>query len=260
MTYHSVSAADLALVIDDVGYSKVRGERAIALPGNITIAVLPFTPHAQALASAASARGKDVIVHQPMEPHPSAHARREHDTLTLTMPEHEFDAMVARALETIPERVGLSNHTGSLLTQHREPMRRLMRTLGERGLYFLDSRTSAGTVAMQVAREMGVPAVRRDVFLDHDKHPAAIAAAFNKAVRIARYQGRAVLVGHPYPETLDFLEHRLTDLPSDVRLVSAYWLAKRADAELAQLRGVATHLAAPAQPLDQARPRISLGR
>ena len=227
-------SADLAIVIDDVGYSEYRGSRAINLPGPLTIAVLPFTPHGQQLALAGHALGQDIIIHQPMEPFPSAHAREEHGTLKLNMQGAEFDALLGNALRHIPQRVGMSNHTGSLLTQYREPMQRLMIQLLDLGLFFLDSRTSADTVAMQVALEMGVPAVRRDVFLDHDRSPAAIAAAFDKAVRIARYRGRAVLVGHPYPETLDFLETRLRNLPADIRLVTAASLADREQAAFAQ--------------------------
>jgi len=227
-------AADLAVVIDDVGYSQYRGQRAIRLPGPLTIAVLPFTPHGQQLAIDGQALGQDIIIHQPMEPFPSAHAREEHGTLKLAMHSSEFDSVLHNALSHIPQRVGMSNHTGSLLTQHHEPMRRLMAQLAKLGLFFLDSRTSADTVAMQVALEMGVPAVRRDVFLDHDRSPTAIAAAFDQAVRIARYHGKAVLVGHPYPETLDFLETRLRHLPDDVRLVTASSLAEREKAIYAQ--------------------------
>ena len=131
------------MVIDDVGYSKARGMRAIDLPGPVTIAVLPFAPHTAALVRHASSAGKDIIVHQPMEPHPSRHAREEHGTLKLAMDVAEFDALVSAALDAVPERVGVSNHTGSLLTAHRAPMLRFMSQLNTRNLFFLDSRTSA---------------------------------------------------------------------------------------------------------------------
>ena len=223
----AVHAADLAVVIDDVGYNKVRGLRAINLPGDITIAVLPFAPHTQTLVKHAARRGKDIIIHQPMEPHPSPHALEEDGTLTLEMSQSEFAATVSTALQAVPTRVGLSNHTGSLLTAERIPMQRLMTQLNENGLFFLDSRTTPQTVAMRVAREHGVPALRRDVFLDHERNSMAIHKAFEKALRIARRRGHAVIIGHPYGISLDYLERRLADLPADIRLVSAAYLARR---------------------------------
>ncbi len=248
-------AADLAIVIDDVGYNKSRGLRAINLPGDMTIAVLPHAPHTTSLVAHAVAGGKDVIIHQPMEPHPGPEVREEPGTLKLNMSTDEFDSLVIDSLDTVPERSGLSNHTGSLLTQAQQPMRRLMAQLRKRNLYFLDSRTSAGTVAVDVAREMGVPALKRDVFLDHYRTIEKIDAAFNKALRVARRKGFAILVGHPYPVSLDFLEERLLDLPPDIRLVSAADLARRR-----VTRPLVTHRGVLAQPVGPGSPHILLGR
>jgi polysaccharide deacetylase 2 family uncharacterized protein YibQ len=223
-----VQAAELAVVIDDVGYSKARGMRAIKLPGPVTIAVLPFAPHTSSLVQHAILVGKDIIVHQPMEPRPSKHAREEHGTLKLNMPAPEFNALVAAALDAVPQRIGVSNHTGSLLTAHRAPMIRFMRQLNSRGLFFLDSRTTAATVALTVAQEQGVPALKRDVFLDNERTTHAINRSFELALKVARRNGSAVLIAHPYDVSLDYLEDRLAELPADIQLVAAAELAHRA--------------------------------
>ncbi len=249
---NSASGAELALVIDDLGYNKARGMRAIELPGAITVAVLPFAPHTRGLVEHAARHRKDVIVHQPMEPHPTARVRNEHGTLMLGMADIEFAATLTAALDAVPTRVGVSNHTGSLLTQHRLPMQRLMREIDERGLFFLDSRTTAETVALDVALEQGIPALKRDVFLDHEPTAAAIHAAFEKSLHIARNKGHAVVIGHPYDITLDYLARRLTALPADVRLVRA--------AELAHRRVRINHPGVLAQPPDLRSLHISPGR
>jgi uncharacterized protein len=247
-----VSAADLAVVIDDVGYNVSRGLRAVTLPAPVTIAVLPFAPHTQFLARQATRAGKDLIIHQPMEPVPSTHARYEIDTLTSAMGIQEFDATVERALHAIPQTLGFSNHTGSYLTTQYDPMRRFMRHLSRRGLFFLDSRTTAETITDRVADELGVTLLKRDVFLDHDRSISAIAKAFQQAIRIARRRGYAVLVAHPYPVSLSFLESALLETPADINLV-----------------GIATHVAKRQAAMHQAelvlqsRPsnlRISLGQ
>jgi hypothetical protein len=242
-------AAELAIVIDDVGYHQLRGMRAIALPGPVTIAVLPHAPHTNRLVNQALHAGKDVIVHQPMQAELSRQAPREKDTLMLDMQQQDFASVAAAALDAVPGRIGLSNHTGSLLTAHRAPMRQLMTLLAERDLFFLDSRTTAATVALEVAREHGVPAIKRDVFLDHDAAPYAVHLAFERALQIARRNGRAVLIGHPYEVSLNYLERRLQNLPADIRLVSV--------AELASRQRSITRPAMLAQPPRLVTPRIS---
>ena len=248
----NVQAAELALVIDDLGYSKTKGVRAIELPGALTVAVLPFAPHTVFLAAHAAKHDKDVIVHQPMEPFPAKHVRHEQGTLTLGMAPAELRAKFTAALDAIPTRVGVSNHTGSLLTQHRMPMQHLMSEVHARGLFFLDSRTSAQTVALNVALETGVPALKRDVFLDHERDPESIHMAFERALQVARRQGYAVAIGHPYRITLEYLEMRLAAMPDDVRLVKA--------ADLAQRRTRPMRPGVLAQPADLTSLHISPGR
>ena len=248
--------AKLAIVIDDIGYNEVRGMRTVRLPGPMTLAVLPFAPHTRALIPHALGADKDIIIHQPMEPHPSPSVRQEVGTLTLAMSAHEFDDALSKALAAVPESIGLSNHTGSLLTAHHAPMTRVMRTLGHRNMFFLDSRTTAETVALDVARKLGVRAVRRDVFLDHTPTSAAIHAAFEKSLSVARRKGHAVLVGHPYPVTLKYLEQRLADLPNDIVLVGAKELAWAQHSASLAATGPVTLVPGP----HPASLRISLGQ
>jgi len=92
-------------------------------------------------------------------------------------------------------------------------MRWLMEEIGERpGLFFIDSYTTHESVALQVANEMQVAAIKRDVFLDSENTPDAIAGEFERLKTLAREQGFAVAIGHPYPVTLEFLERELPGL------------------------------------------------
>ena len=206
----SADAGRLAIVIDDIGYSRDAGERVLALPNAISIAVLPFTPHAMALARRAQAIGKDVLLHQPLESEDeSVQAVR---TLTLNMSPDDIKKEVEAGLNAIPGVKGVSNHTGSRFTQDVPSMNALMSVVSARGLFFLDSRTTARTVAMRVASKWGVPALRRDVFLDHDRQLEAIDAAFRRAITIANDRGYAIIIAHPHDITLQFLEKRLPTL------------------------------------------------
>jgi polysaccharide deacetylase 2 family uncharacterized protein YibQ len=212
-------AGNLAIVMDDVGYSLERAQRIIDLPGPVTLGLLPFAPDTLKIARRAHAAGNEMILHQPMEPLPSPHVRPMQGTLTLSMAPDRFNALTEAAMTAIPGIVGANNHTGSRLTQHREPMQRFMAHLARRNLFFLDSRTIGSTVAFDVAEEQQVPALRRDVFLDHFPNERAIAAAFTRALGIAHRQGHAIVIGHPHEATIRFLQARLKDLPPTVRLV-----------------------------------------
>ncbi|QKT03664.1 divergent polysaccharide deacetylase family protein [Ectothiorhodospiraceae bacterium 2226] len=211
--------AYVALIIDDLGDRWLEGRRAVDLPGAVTVAVLPHTPHARTLAERAHAAGKEVMLHQPMQPVGEREPGR--GALLLDMSREELAATVRANVAAVPHVVGINNHMGSLLTRHPGHMLWLMeelRTLG--GLYFVDSRTTHATIAKQMAREQALPTLGRDVFLDHDPRPIAIEAQWRRLLAQARRTGAAVGIGHPYPETLDVLEAVLPELEgTGVRLV-----------------------------------------
>lgn len=221
------SPAVMAIIIDDMGYRRADGLRAIELPGAVTLAFLPHTPYTDSLARLAFQVDKEVMLHLPMEARGGAALGP--GGLTASMRRAELQATVRRALAAVPHAVGVSNHMGSLLTPRREPMQWLMETLRETGgLYFVDSHTVAGSVASRVAHDNGLPALRRDVFLDHHRSRTMIRHEMERLVRIARERGRAVGIGHPYPETLDVLDEMLPQLSArGVELVPASALARR---------------------------------
>ena len=63
----SLFSRQLAIVIDDLGYSFVNGKRSIDLPGKVTVAILPFAPNSVGLAEYATLKNKEVIIHLPMQ-------------------------------------------------------------------------------------------------------------------------------------------------------------------------------------------------
>ncbi|MFU8815986.1 MAG: divergent polysaccharide deacetylase family protein [Pseudomonadales bacterium] len=256
----SAKRYQLVIVMDDLGYSLERAERVLALPGAVTLGLLPFAPDTAAVAARAAQTGHETILHQPMEPllPPASHAMR--GTLTLDMSAERFGAEIEAALGAVPGIVGVNNHTGSRLTQDPESMRRLMRHLANRDLLFLDSRTTAATVAYTMAREARIPALQRDVFLDHQPHPEAIAAAFQRALSVARRQGHAVIIAHPHHTSLTFLEDALARLPDDFELVALRDLAKRPRATSLSQRGEAARPEVLVRRENPATLHRSLGR
>lgn len=201
----------ISIIIDDLGDKRQAGLRALELPGAVTYAFLPHRPYTKQFAERAHLFGKDVMLHLPMESMESK--RLGTGGLTLAMSRKEFLYTVRESLASVPHAIGINNHMGSLLTQHVDQMQWLMTEIdSHNGLFFIDSRTTHHTVAEKVARNNNVAVHRRDVFLDHDPSPAAIAFQFERLIKKAKKRGFAIGIGHPYDSTLTLLEVMLPKL------------------------------------------------
>ena len=202
----------IAIIIDDLGYERAAGERAVALPGNLSFAVLPHAPYSTRLADLVHDSGREVLLHLPLQAtsDPSDVTSGE---LVLDMNEQEFREAFDSSMASVPHVVGINTHRGSLLTRHPGHMQWLMEEIIAReDLFFVDSYTTAESVALRMAREKGIPAIRRHVFLDPDQEPQTVEREFDRLMELARDNGTAVGIGHPYPETLAFLEQALPAL------------------------------------------------
>ncbi|WP_313710365.1 divergent polysaccharide deacetylase family protein [Pseudomonas sp.] len=198
--------AYLSIIIDDLGQSPERDSRTLALPGPVTLAIMPDTPHATDFARQAHKAGKTVILHMPMDPATGPYAWHP------GIPIEELARRLDAALAKVPYAAGINNHMGSRMTAQREPMAWLMGELQRRHLFFVDSRTSAATVAAAEAQAQGLAHVSRDVFLDDVRTTEAITGQLQQGIALARKQGSAVLIGHPYPQTLEVLARELPRL------------------------------------------------
>jgi polysaccharide deacetylase 2 family uncharacterized protein YibQ len=202
----------IAIIIDDLGYQLDAGRRAIALPGPLAYAVLPATPRGRQLAEAAHRSGKEVLLHLPLQA-VDHEGPDEPGGITLDMSRTVFASRFSAALDSVPFAIGVSSHRGSLLTRHPGHMEWLMQEIQSRdSLFFIDSFTTHHSVALQIAREAGVAATKRDVFLDNDRSAEALDKAFERLKWLAQQRGVAVGIGHPYPETIAFLETALPRL------------------------------------------------
>lgn len=198
--------AYLSLIIDDLGQNLPRDRRVLALPGPVTTAVMPDTPHAAQFAREAHKAGKIVILHMPMDPATGPFAWHP------DLPVGELEKRLDAAFKAVPYTSGINNHMGSRMTSQQPAMAWLMGNLQQRHKFFVDSRTSAQTVAAAEAQKIGLASVSRDVFLDDVRTEQAIAAQLETAIKLAHDQGSAVMIGHPYPQTLAVLERELPKL------------------------------------------------
>lgn len=211
----------IALIIDDLGTRRELGKRIVNLPGPVACAFLPYGRYTDYLARKAHAQHKEVMLHLPMQAVEDAPAMLGKGVLTLDMTKPRFRATLAHDLAAVPHISGLNNHMGSLLTRHPGTMAWLMEAIVRRGdLFFVDSRTTSATVAEQLALEYGVPNTARNVFLDNVQTRPAVRAQLQKLIAIAKRDGTALGIGHPYPGTVAVLAEELGRLePQGVRLL-----------------------------------------
>lgn len=206
--------AVIAVMIDDLGERLDEARRVTALPGPVACAILPHTAHATATADLAHAAGKEVLLHLPMES--VADMPLGSGGITLDMSEAEIKQTVQDDIASIPYLVGVNNHEGSLMTQHPGDLAWIMQALHAAGRYFyIDSYTTADSVAYEVAREQGVPTARRNVFLDDENTAESVEFQWQRLLKIARKHGFALAIGHPRPATLTMLEQELPKLSTE---------------------------------------------
>ncbi len=196
----------IAIVIDDAGVDRSKSERAVRnLPAPVTLSYLAYAPHVQEQASEAAARGHEILLHLPWEADSEKADPGPHH-LSVNMSRKQLEENLLANLDGFKGYTGVNNHMGSRFSRYREGLEVVMAELRKRGVFFLDSVTTPDSSAEAVARENGLAATHRDVFLDHVEKPEFVAAALRETGEIARHTGSVVAIGHPKEMTLAALE------------------------------------------------------
>lgn len=204
----------LALIIDDMGTSVSEVKRLMSIGVPLTFSVIPGLRQSKETAEAAFGNGYEVMIHMPMEPKGYPQQRMEKNGLLTSYGDDEIRQRVRGYLGGVPHADGANNHMGSRFTEVREKMRPALSVLKENGLFFIDSRTSPQSVGLDLAREMGMKAGVRSVFLDNVQEVGAIRAQLEQAADAARKKGSAIAICHPHKATMEALAAALPELQS----------------------------------------------
>ena len=215
----AAGGARLAILMDDLGNDRGAADAIFALHVPVTLSVLPYHPHSQEIAQEARKHGCEVMLHLPMKS--VGNETAEQQELRPGLSRDEVEAMVTKMLEAIPEANGVNNHQGSQATSNGQLMNELMPVLKDAGVFYVDSRTTAATVAYDTAKRAGVKTAYRNVpFLDDVQNKAAVKRQLQLAIHGAKEKGEAIAIGHPHAETLEALRDMLPEARKQgVRLV-----------------------------------------
>ncbi len=210
-------AAQLALVIDDMGYHLREDEIILSMPKAISVAIIPSAPYAKHIHQQATAQGRDILIHMPMQP--MNNMKIEEGGLLLGMSQEEVARRVQMAKQILPNAIGMNNHMGSAATADSTLMHFLMAELYKHHLFFLDSRTIGRSVAGKIAKQQGVNSLDRHIFLDDSDAYNDVQHQYQQAIQYARKHGIAIAIGHPRKNTIAVLQAELKNLPADIQLV-----------------------------------------
>lgn len=206
----------VALIMDDMGYSLDAIYDILSLQEPVTVAIIPFSPLSEKTAQLAHENGIEILLHLPLESINNTEANNGIEgIISADMDEHEIIELVERNLDQVPYISGVNNHMGSKVTPNEILMDTILRQLKQRGLFFVDSRTTGYSVAYDVAQRLGIPAAQRHVFLDNESDENIIRKKLIELFTMAQNRGEAVGICHPLPETLKVLKESF-------RLAKAY--------------------------------------
>ncbi|MFC1491649.1 divergent polysaccharide deacetylase family protein [Nitrospinota bacterium] len=209
-------------MIDDVGQDLQAAREVLSLNLPLTFAILPHLPHSREIAREAREKGRELLLHLPMEPRRYPEKNPGPGSLLSGQGPEEVRERTRAALAAIPGITGVNNHMGSRLTVREDVMKIILEEVKAKGLYFIDSYTTAESVAYRVAKGLGLRVRKRTLFLDNEVDEDKIGAQIARLIVEAKRSGVAIGIAHPYPETIAALRNAVSRIrESGVKIVPA---------------------------------------
>ena len=211
----------IALIVDDLGYDPEMARSFLNLDLSLSLSVLPSAPFTDLIVQEVSKRRRELMVHLPMEPKGYPAVDPGPGALLNRMSEPEIYRLLDQALKKVPGARGVNNHMGSSFTENKGKMEWILRELKRRNLFYVDSLTTCRTVGFKLAKEMGVPAGKRSIFLDNELSGKSIERQVERLLNVARHSGSAIGILHPHRETLEVLKAYESRMKTEFEVVSA---------------------------------------
>ncbi len=210
----------ITIVIDDLGENIHAANTLISFEIPITLSILPQSRYATDIALAAHEAGREVLIHQPMQSIQSPYVSAGPKELTMTMSPKKIEEIVHANIKKIPFASGMNNHMGSAFTCNEKKNALVCKILAKEGLFVLDSVTHSKSSFCATAQKQGLTAFRRTIFLDHGIHSeATVLQQLKYAEKLAYTTGKAILIGHPYPETIAAIKKWINTRDTSIHIV-----------------------------------------
>ena len=214
----------VVIIVDDIGMSKSSVDKLLRIEAPITFAVLPNLPHSEYAANEAHKKGREVMLHLPMEPKESSGytaVDAGEDALVVGLPKSEIQRRIDKNLSSIPHIQGVNNHMGSKFMESEELLELVMEEIKAKDLYFIDSMTSGASMGSRAASKYGVRSAERDIFLDDaSKGSSYVKSQLRQLIKVSQKKGYAIGICHPYPDTVKALSEMIPEMQEEVEIAS----------------------------------------
>jgi polysaccharide deacetylase 2 family uncharacterized protein YibQ len=192
----------ISIIIDDIGYDLGPVRELLKIDADITFAILPLCSHSRESAEMLHQARRETLLHLPMEPNSYPKERPGDGALFTAMNSEELIFQLEKDLASVPYVSGVNNHMGSKFMVDEDKLVLVFNKLKKKKLFFVDSRTTAGTKASAAAEKVNIQMASRKVFIDNDRDYNEI---YKKLLEIAQNSSDVspvIIIGHPYPETI----------------------------------------------------------
>lgn len=211
----------LAIVIDDCGYDLAPVRKLVSLKAPFSYAILPYKDFSSDALHLIKGAGQTAMLHLPMEPMDRSAMSEGKNTVLTDMSAEQIQNLVRKATDSLPGISGVNNHQGSKGTTDEATMKAVLKVLKQQGLFFMDSSTYSKSIGDEVARSMGVPTARNNIFLDNSSDQGDIIAKIWQAVEMADRNGSAIAICHARPNTASAWSKVIDEVrESGIQLVS----------------------------------------
>jgi polysaccharide deacetylase 2 family uncharacterized protein YibQ len=208
----SIGLRKIAIVIDDFGYRNDDvSDGFLKINANLTYAIIPGHNYSTSFGEKAANAGYEVIVHMPMENTGKTYGEEKFVLMT-DMDSETIKRRINNAFFQIPTAIGMNNHQGSKASADQHVMSNVAKVIKEKGLFFLDSRTTVETVIVTTMEVFGVPTAKRNIFLDNEDSELEIRTQLEKLVKKAERDGSSIGIGHAKRNTLSVLKAEIPKL------------------------------------------------
>ena len=201
----------IAIIIDDIGFSESRLDNFLNIGAILTFSILPKLPRSSFFAEKIHREGYEVMLHQPMEPL-DPNIDPGPGALYVSDPPDKIEDIIKQNIAETPFVTGINNHMGSRFTACGIEMKKALSVVKDKGLFFVDSVTTNRSTGYNTAKTMHISAIRRNVFIDNIQDEHFICRQLNKLKRLALKHGKAIGIGHPFPETAKILDLFFRDI------------------------------------------------
>jgi uncharacterized protein len=222
----TVKLPRVAFIIDDIGYDIPIAEAFMDLKIPVALSVLPNAPYSKGISRDIVKRGKEMLIHLPMQPKGFPKVNPGKDALMVSMDRETIQQIVRADIEKFPGAKGINHHMGSLFSEDYIKMKYVIDEIKKHDLYYVDSRTTNLTAAFKVAKAIGVPAAEKSLFIDNDLNQKTLDYQMERLLSIARGSGFAIGIGHPHRATLELLKRYEDILKENYQVVETKELVK----------------------------------